>query len=405
MDHAQSIAIPGRAMADATGPAQPSALSADRTKEIILARIASGTGTISRDAAAHDLAFLAGASTAAKTWRATFDRAGLLHILGAHLEITDAGRLRAQMLIGGKGPWPKTWSELLATRLMAKSLDLVSEPANRLKLLAKPDGLRAAILQQAFGVKIKGVPTASRVRSALAIVALERAFGNKIRAGVQGKTGLSAKAGRTLASQLALSQRAFGTDSRLVSALAAEQVGADDTDIVSLQAALLRRYVTGTMAAPVAAKSAKPKRTTQRKTRPKTALPAAPADTDTEQNSMPSTTLAAVATAAASGLEHASRPDLPAFASAVRSHAAERATGWPGNRKAFISHVWSTVQTTRAEWGLTEIEFKCMLAEAHRAGHVVLAHADLKDAATIKDVQASAVSFKNAVFHFVRVDD
>jgi hypothetical protein len=99
------------------------------------------------------------------------------------------------------------------------------------------------------------------------------------------------------------------------------------------------------------------------------------------------------------------RPDLPTFANAVRAHALDRAMGWAGNRKAFISHIWSTVAEKRRDWGLTEIEFKCMLAEAHRAGHIVLANADLKDAATIKDVQASAVSFKNAVFHFVRVDD
>ena len=45
-----------------------------------------------------------------------------------------------------------------------------------------------------------------------------------------------------------------------------------------------------------------------------------------------------------------------------------------------------------------------MLAEAHRAGSLALANADLKDNSNIKDLQDSAVVYKNAVFHFIRVD-
>lgn len=391
--------------------------SSDRIKEIILARIASGAGTIARDVAAADLACLAAAGTAPKAWRLAFDKdiatlasAGLMHVLGPNLEITDAGRMRAQMLVGGKGPWPKTWADLLGVRLMAKALGLDGEAVSKTKLLAKPDGLRSAILQKAFGIKVKGVPTASRVRSALAVVALERAFGNKIRAGVSGKSGLSAKAGRALAGQLAIAPAQFGTDSRLVSALAAEQAGAEGTDLSALQGALLRRYING-RAAPVATKVAKPKRAVRRKIEARTTTTAAPTAATTLSASKPiaetaaNPTAALIAGHAAAMAATAQRPDLPAFAAEVRTHAATRATGWPGNRKAFISHVWINLAASRTAWGLTEIEFKCMLAEAHRAGHLVLGHADLKDAATIKDVQASAVSFKNAVFHFVRVDD
>ena len=420
-DAQQSIAADTSAHEPVRSAGHSPLASSDRTKEIILARIASGPGTIARDAAAADLACLAAAGTASKAWRLVFDKdvatlasAGLMHVLGPNLEITDAGRMRAQMLVGGKSPWPKTWADLLGVRLMAKALGLEGEAASKTKLLAKPDGLRSAILQKAFGIKVKGVPTASRVRSALAVVALERAFGNKIRAGVSGKSGLSAKAGRALAGQLAITPREFGTDSRLVSALAAEQAGAEGTDLNALQGALLRRYVNG-RAAPVATKVAKPKRAVRRKTeaRPATTATttAAPTATTTLSPSKPvaetaaNPTAALIAGHAAALAATAQRPDLPAFAAEVRTHAATRATGWPGNRKAFISHVWTNLAASRTAWGLTEIEFKCMLAEAHRAGHLVLGHADLKDAATIKDVQASAVSFKNAVFHFVRVDD
>jgi hypothetical protein len=100
----------------------------------------------------------------------------------------------------------------------------------------------------------------------------------------------------------------------------------------------------------------------------------------------------------------ATRPDLAGFANVVQSAASARAEGWAGNRKAFISHVWSVVQEKHPEWGLTDIEFKAMLAEAHRTGHVVLANADLKDKKSMKDLQDSAVAYKNTVWHFVRVE-
>ena len=75
----------------------------------------------------------------------------------------------------------------------------------------------------------------------------------------------------------------------------------------------------------------------------------------------------------------AARPDLTGFVQEVRRQAARHAQGWPGNRRAYISHVWRHVREQRPDWGVSEIEFKCMLAEAHRAGHVALANADLKD--------------------------
>ena len=98
------------------------------------------------------------------------------------------------------------------------------------------------------------------------------------------------------------------------------------------------------------------------------------------------------------------RPDLPGFATEVRRHAASQAQGWSGDRKAYISHVWRNIRDKRPDWGLSEIEFKCMLAEAHRAGQLALANADLKDKSNIKDVQDFAVVYRNAVFHFIRVD-
>ena len=67
--------------------------------------------------------------------------------------------------------------------------------------------------------------------------------------------------------------------------------------------------------------------------------------------------------------------------------------------------MWETLRADRPEWSLTEIEFKCMLTEAHRCGLLVLANADLKDKRDLKELQESAVSYKNTIWHFIRVED
>jgi hypothetical protein len=89
----------------------------------------------------------------------------------------------------------------------------------------------------------------------------------------------------------------------------------------------------------------------------------------------------------------------------VKEAAAKRAEGWPGSRKAYISHVWDTIRSSHPSWQLSEIEFKCMLAEAHRAGALVLANADLKDKRSMQELESSAVPYKNTVWHFVRVEE
>jgi hypothetical protein len=220
------------------------------------------------------------------------------------------------------------------------------------------------------------------LRTALAGVALERAFGNQFKAGLStGKSGFSPKAGRLLAAQLLKKPRDPGTDARLIAALAAEHVGATHGDLPALRLALLRRYLDG----PV---EAAPTPTPLRRER---AQPPSPRPRLVEPPATPAP-------------PQAGRPDLPRFAAEVRRSAGSRAHGWPGNRRAFISHVWQAIRTERPEWALSEIEFKCMLTEAHRAGSLSLANADLKDDGCIQDLQDSAVVYKNAVFHFIRVD-
>jgi hypothetical protein len=365
-------------------------VNAERVREIVLVRIAGAQRGVARTELSTELASLVGHRLSGGQWRTLLEasldalgRAGFATQRPDRIEANEAGLTHAAQFLGLKGTLPRLWPELRDVRLVAKALGLQRDPAKRLKLLATPEGLRSAIVQHAYNLKIKGVPTASRMRSALAAVALERAFGNQIKAGLNGKTGFSASAGRLLAAQLAHQPRDFGTDARLIAALAAEHVGSNRSDLATLRLGVLRQFVDGGQS----------KRTPLPPPTKSTAAVARPKLVQPKPSSAPASP--AVPTA---------RPDLAGFVREVRQTAAGQAQGWAGNRRAYISHVWRRVREQRPDWGVSEIEFKCMLAEAHRSGQLALANADLKDSKNIKDLQESAVVYKNAVFHFIRVD-
>ncbi len=275
----------------------------------------------------------------------------------------------------------RAWSEQRDIWLVAKALGLDAAKPNVRKALSRPEGLGALIVQKAFGLAMRQALSPSKLSAALALIALERAFGDNVKSGLQKGSALSAKAGRVLAGQLLRSPREFSTDASLIAALSAEQVGAARPEIEMLRLGLLRG-----LAAPASGKA--PASTP-------TAKPSARADgaCAATQPQRPVSTNAA------------QRPGLAQFSAGVLNAARFHAEGWPGSRKAFISQVWKAIRTSHPEWGLSEIEFKDMLAGAHRAGQLVLASADLKNKHNIKEFEDSAILYKNTVWHFVRVED
>lgn len=297
------------------------------------------------------------------------------------LKVTDQGAALSARYLGLKAPVEQTplvsWVDVRDITLVAKALGAEREAPARLKSLARPEALSAIIVQQAFGLPIKKNEQPARIRARLALIALERAFGNKIKAGMGSGAGLSAKAGRTLAGQLSRKPREFSTDAKLIAELAAEQVDAPRADLEQLRLALLKRLGTRALEDRRAAAGSSKRATIA----PPAAMPVAANDAPPM------------------------RPDMGQFARTVQAAARTCAGGWPGNRKAFISNVWNAVRLSAPQWGLSEIEFKCMLAEAHRSGEVVLANADLKDKKNIQELESSAILYKNTVWHFVRVED
>ncbi len=370
---------------------------ASATGHLILVRLAAERGATRADVAT-DLAPLFTHKLAPADWRRLAEReigqlvaTGLAAETKNRLSPTETGASAAARYLGQKTLEPKSWAELRDIALVAKGLGLEKETAARLKPLARVEGLRALIVQRAFGLSVKKNAPPTKLRAQLAVVALERAFGNRIKAGFGKGSALSAKAGRLLAGQLSQTPRAFPTDAKLIAELATEHAGAKDATLEALRAGILRGLGTRALEAATAdgaSESERPSAMPVRVTAPAALQPAA-------NDPAP----------APSAPPRSSRPDLAEFARAVKQAAATRAEGWAGSRKAFISHVWDAIRVGQPSWQVSEIEFKCMLAEAHRAGALVLANADLKDKRSMPDLESSAVPYKNTVWHFVRVEE
>jgi hypothetical protein len=369
-----------------TGTIEPLAASADADvpsslRILVMARAGAEAGATRRELS-RDLAAFVSHKLSPAEWRSALARTlpalkreNFISEVRGRITLTPQGLAALSEFVGVEA-LPATWTEIRNVRLVASVLGLEMLAGNQLRALSRPDGVRAAILQKAYGLHIKRAPGPARLRSALAVMALERAFGCSIKQGLGAGTGLTAKVGRLLAAQLSRRPRDFRTDSRLIASLAAEQVGAVQTDVEALRVAILRSFVSQSLSAPLppCLSGASPGRPA-----PPPSLPARP----------PEGTCRNVAE----------------FAREVQLAAQSWAEGWPGNRKAFISHVRREIEAQHPEWNLTDVEFKAMLAEAHLMGHVTLAGADLKDKRNIKEFQASATSYKNTVWHFVRVED
>ena len=367
---------------------------------LLLARIACANGA-SRAQLQRDLGPAFSNRLSPAEWRTSADAAierlkqsGLVQENRSRLRTSDKGGADVASFLGEKEARARAWSEQRDIWLIAKALTVdATKPAVR-KALGRPEGLAAFIVQQAFGLAMRQALSPSKLRAALALIALERAFGDNVKSGLKKGAALSAKAGRVLAGQLLERPREFSTDGKLIAALAAEQAGSARAEIEVLRLALLRRLAS---AAPAAAKNAEAAATTPAAKAAATTALRPPAE-------------AAPAAASDSALQEISakvgqRPGLAQFSAGVLNAARERAEGWPGSRKAFISQVWKAIRTSHPEWGLSEIEFKDMLAGAHRAGQLVLASADLKNKHDIKEFEDSAIPYKNTVWHFVRVED
>src|SRR5262245_31545860 len=218
-------------------------------RDLVLARIASAARPIDKGEIAADLSFVAAPQMPASRWRETVVGAiEALSVAGRVIRkpggyaATPAGTAAAARFLGVASSVLLTWEKVCNMWLIARALGERRPTPKRLASVATLEGLRAAILVQAYGLHIRGAVTPVRLRQALAAVALRKAFGGETAAAVAGKSGLPARASRLLAAQLLDKRRDPGTDRRLVSALAQQACGARDVDLAALRSGVLRRF-------------------------------------------------------------------------------------------------------------------------------------------------------------------
>ncbi|WP_072371884.1 hypothetical protein [Hyphomicrobium sp. NDB2Meth4] len=356
---------------------------------LILARIACSGGA-TRAQIIRDLGPIVTGKISAAQWRTIADTtlaklmmAGLVRDQKSRLRLGEEGEAEVAEYFGEKHAHSRTWNDQRDLWLVAKALGVDASKPGLRSALSRLDGLSAMVVQHAFGLSMRQALSPSKLRAALALVALERAFGDNVKEGLGKGTALSAKAGRVLAGQLLAKPRELPTDARLITALCADKVAQPRFDLAALRIAVLRSLADAPSAPTKIAPPA----------------PKPPLRGISESLSQAPITLTPQVEVAAQ------RPGLAQFSAGVLNAARTSAEGWPGARKAFISRVWDAIRTSHPEWGLSEIEFKDMLAGAHRAGQLVLAGADLKNKQNIKEFEESAILYKNTVWHYVRVED
>ena len=367
-------ALKGEAAAPSAKSASPAPLD-----DLLLSRI-SCAGGATRPQLVRDLGPLFSNTHSPAEWRHAVD-AAVARLAQADMVRDNRGRLRASeegaaavaRYLGEKEAHARSWNDQREIWLIAKALGLDGTKSEARKALTRPEGLSALIVQQSFGLAMRAALSPSKLRAALALLALERAFGDNVKSGLQKGSALSANAGRVLAGQLLAVPREINSDGKLIAALAADKTGAARAEIEMLRLGLLRRLA-----------------------QPASARPAAPHVVHARPVAVPSPIAAK---------KEQQRPGLAQFSAGVLNAARRHAEGWSGNRKAFISQVWTAIRASHPEWGLSEIEFKDMLAGAHRAGQLVLSSADLKNKQNIRELEDSAVPYKNTVWHYVRVED
>lgn len=97
------------------------------------------------------------------------------------------------------------------------------------------------------------------------------------------------------------------------------------------------------------------------------------------------------------------KPELEAFAERVTASARTCPTGWFGDKKVFISHVWRHIQHEAEFRSLDLAAFKAMLLKANRARFLTLSRADLVQLMDADDVRESEISYLSAEFHFILI--
>lgn len=267
------------------------------------------------------------------------------------------------------------WHEIRDGYLIAISLGL--QPTRPLiARLASAEGLRSVLLTLHFRLPYDlTTATMDQLRFGLAKCAEERGLTSGIRTTPIEENNITQREAVLMAGKLLKSGHVVESDGELLACLAQEVVGAVNESAAELRQMLFRQLISSRESSELHKQK---EGATHAGERPALGRPA----------SQP----------------QAAPPPLEEFAEEVLEIAASIADGWPGNKRAFISHTWQALCQKFPHWHLDEETYKTMIVNGQRAGLLRLAIADLRDKTNMEHVAKSRVSYKNSEWHFIRVD-
>ena len=277
--------------------------------------------------------------------------------------LTDEGKRLALEAVGLEDLPPKmNWGKLKNQVLVVVALGKTPEDV---PAISSASGLKTELLRAKYGLSLGAKPTAKQAGDALAGALLAMEPGSpfttdQILRVLLSREGIELPAGKKTAVkdiQEALFGRELGDDhaKKPLDRIAARIVGARQDTAAELAQATLRSWVDRADKTPVA---------------------------DGRRGETP----------------------LGAFAEEVVAAARASESGWFGDGKVFISHVWRAMSGSPACEGLDEAAFKDRLVAAHRARWLELGRADLVEAMDPSDVRESATMIEGVPYHFVRTE-
>jgi hypothetical protein len=290
--------------------------------------------------------------------------------------LTEAGRARALEFLGLDTLPPRTdWRAIKNRHLLPRALGISADETSVLERIKKADGLAALLLKARYDLPAGPATTPSKALEALVCKHL----------GFPGETSIKAVCDIVINRLLGTTER-LAWD-RLAKQFPARLVGARTAGVDDLRQAILRRWVGQGDPRPL---------DLAQEIAPMVPEDNGPTAVLTEESVSPAPSTQVTSPAA--------ELDLPEFAATVQAAARHSPTGWFGDNKVFINHVWRQLQNEPGLPSLDLAGFKTCLVEANNAGLLHLSRADLVQAMDPADIQESETSYLNAVFHFILVE-
>ncbi|MEX0718284.1 MAG: hypothetical protein WD066_16945 [Planctomycetaceae bacterium] len=269
--------------------------------------------------------------------------------------MTAAGETSALAWLGlSSRPVKLGWAAIVNRHVIAKALAI--DPTNKAQLdrLTKADHLRAAVLRKSFDLPCDPVPTLSQALNALAW--------NQLTAAWKGDVPKGADFTRKRVLQVVLCD---GRNVDPAKHVPARITGARNTSPAELRTAVTCRWL----------------------------------------DALDAVTPPSIEYADSDSPPHAPPFDLSVFARRIIDVARASDTGWFGDNKVFVSHVWNRFRHEGNGAGMTRDGFDRHLVDANRKSLLTLSRADLVSAMNPDDVRDSEIRWSNSTFHFIRIDD